>query len=139
MNGSVAFGIRFAGLEQRAAAGKAVFDAVPMVDAGFAVLPAKKNHFGSEQAGKIDKPLFDALAHATMTLNLLNPAFDLSDQRGDLFVPAQPLHEVWRLGVELLAPNDGFTFDLEPVQTFENVLDQRPQIGQQIVRFFDGE
>ena len=74
-----------------------------------------------------------------MTMDLLDPAFDLSDEPGDFLVPAQPLHEVRRLGVELLAPNDGFTFALEPAQTFENVLDQRPHRGQQIVRFFDGE
>ena len=56
MNRGVAFGILFAGLEQRPTAGEAVFDAVPMVNAGLAVLPAKKNHFGAEQAGKSMSP-----------------------------------------------------------------------------------
>ena len=139
VNRSVAFGIRVADLEQRPATGESVFDAVPMVDAWLAVLPAEKNHFGAEHAGEIDEPLFDSLAHATMTVDLLDPALNFSDEPGDLFVPAQPLHEVRRLGVDLLVTNEGFTLALEPAQILENVLDQRTYGRQQTVRFFDGK
>ena len=51
MVGSVAIGIAFFRIEQRAPSGKAVFDSMPVGNVWLADLPAEKHYFLTKQTG----------------------------------------------------------------------------------------
>src|SRR2546428_1030178 len=92
MIGDFAIRIGFLAVKKRLAAGKTVFDTVPKTHAGFADLPAQKNHFGAQHAREIDQSLLDAFAHAAITIDLFHPTLDLANQSCDLSVLAQTFH-----------------------------------------------
>jgi len=79
MVGNLAVGLASFAVEQRFATRKAIFDAVPVVDARFADLPTEENHFRTEHARKIDQTLLDALANATIAIDLIDPTLHLPD------------------------------------------------------------
>jgi hypothetical protein len=89
-----------------------------VADAGLADLPAQKDDFRPEHAGKIDQTLFHTFADAAVTVNRFNPALDFAHEPGDFSVLAQPLHQVGRVGIEALFTNDGFTFAFQTPEVF---------------------
>ncbi|MNC93796.1 hypothetical protein D3C83_105060 [compost metagenome] len=61
-----------------------------------------------------------------MAVDRRDPIFDLGDQLQDLFVLAQALHQIGRIGVELLAPDHRFADTLQTPDIFQDLLHQRP-------------
>jgi len=139
MIGTAALGLRIPTVKQRPAAGEAIFDAVPKTYRRFAELPAKKHHFRTEHARKIDESLLDAFTYATVSVDRLDPLFHLRDQSGDFPIFAQPIHQVRGFGIELLLANYGFAGLLQSPDIFENLFDQRPDDRQHGIGFIDGE
>ena len=134
---AIAAWIAFTDIEQRPAAGKALFDAVPVAYACFANSPTEENDLGSEQTRKIDQPLFDSFAHATVAMDFFDPALHLSDEQGNLPVLTQAVHEVWSFRIELFLANNYFAFAFQPMNILKNLFDQRAQRGKQSVGFID--
>src|ERR1044071_3143726 len=79
MVGNLAVGLPSFAVEQRFATGKAILDAVPVVDVRFADLPTEENHFRAQHPWKIDQTLFDPLANATIAIDLIDPTLHLPD------------------------------------------------------------
>ena len=101
-------------VEQWFPTGKAILDAVPVVDAWFADLPTEENDFRTEHAGKIDQTLLDTLADATVAIDLLDPAFHLSNQFCDFTVVSEPVHEIRGFRFEPFFANHRFAGAFEP-------------------------
>src|SRR4030095_11031077 len=130
MVGDFAVGRGFPAVEKRLPTGETVLDAMPKTHAGFADLPAKKDHLRSEHARKVDQALLDAFARATIRIDLVNPSLHLTDEFGDFAVLTQFFHEVRRLGIELSFADRCFTGALQASNIFHNLFDQRSKSGQ---------
>jgi hypothetical protein len=89
-----------------------------VVDARFADLPTEENHFRAEHAGKIDQSLLDALANATVAIDLLDPTLHLPNQFGDLTVVTQSIHQIRRFRIEPFFSNHRFAGALKPADIF---------------------
>src|ERR1051325_5337566 len=137
MVGNFAVGCGRLSVEQWFTTGKAILDAMPVVDAWFADLPTEENDFRAEHAGKINQALLDSLADATIAIDLLEPTLDLPDQFCDFTIVAEPVHQIRRLRVEPFFANDRFAGALEPANILQNLLHQYAHLRQQVICFIN--
>jgi hypothetical protein len=126
---------RLLDIEQGPAPGKTVFDPVPMADCRFTQLPAEKDHFGSQQARKIDETLFDALADATVALYLFHAFFDFRHQLSNVTIPLQSVHKIRGLWIQMFLTYDCFALVSQSPNILLDPFSQRTHGGQQRIGF----
>ena len=128
-------GFGFAAIEQRPASGKTILRPVPVADRRLTELPAKKHHFRSQHARKVNEPLLHTFADATVMVDLFHPAFDFVHELSNFGILLKPVHQVRCRWIELLLANDGFAFDLESPNIFQDSFNQWTHRGQQSIGF----
>src|ERR1044071_9827397 len=105
VKGSGAGRIVFTRVEERPPSGKPVLDPVPVGDVRLANLPAEEYDFDRENAREIDQALLCAFAHAAITIDLVDARAKIGNQTSDIFVFLKPLHQIRRVGIQILGTN----------------------------------
>ncbi len=99
MVGAAASGLAVAGIEQRPAPGKTIFNPVPMRDRFLSITPAEINDFFPKEARKVDQAFLHPFANAAQIMDLLHQFLELFDSLRNPLVALKFVHEISALRV----------------------------------------